>query len=624
MVQIATDAKNIADAFHTLANTAPNEVVYSQALASENDYLSDIPRKWQETRFKEVQGYVNAISHFLLEQGLTAGGKVAIVSGTRPEWMWADLGILSCGGVSVSVYQSLLPDDIAYILYDSDSKFVVAENQEQVDKLLEIVSKSWDIPATEDRGATSSNISLQKIIAIEDVDSHELVVQLSTILENKDATIPEATTTLTRDDVASLVYTSGTTGPPKGVIQSHGNHLANVRQAYDSDLLVEENSLALFLPLAHAFAKLMGYLGFLTLAQLRFPAIVDRKSSKLIPASVTKDIREGSAHIDPLVPRLLEKMRDGIIAKAAAPGLSGKLISLTLWAARENYQASKADTSPGFLAQLAYGLTGGLRKKIRLKLFGPHFKFCVSGGAKLPIAVAEFFTGLGIDIIEGYGLTETCVAANVGRLKNNKIGSVGPVLSDDIQMKIAEDGEILFKGPNIALGYHNRPTATKQAWDEDGWYHTGDLGSVDEDGYLFIVGRKKEIIVTSGGKNIAPHDIEETIKLNPLVGQSVLIGDGRKYCVALVALNQEEALRWAKAKGISDTSALHENEQVREYIWSTVSEMNGGLASYETVKKIFIVPEEFSIDNGQMTPTFKVKRSIVEKAYAAEIDAMYH
>ena len=473
MVQIATAAKNIADAFHTLANSAPEAIVYSQAQAKKNDYLSDNPRTWRESRFREVQAYVNAIAQFLVQEGLQRSDKVAILSGSRPEWMWADLGVLSAGGVSVSIYQSLPADDIAYILYDSESRYVVAENQEQVDKLIEIVAKPWDIPGTEDRPAGTGEISLQKIIAIEQVDPHELVVQLDGIISETAAEIPDAVSALDRDTIASLVYTSGTTGPPKGVIQTHGNHLANVRQAYDSELLTEENSVALFLPLAHAFAKLMGYLGFLTLAELRFPAVIDRKTSKLVPASVTKDIREGSAHINPLVPRLLEKMRDGIMAKAAAPGIGGKLVSLTLWAAKEVFQANKSGTTAPLLARVSFGLTSGLRKKVRQKLFGSNFRFCVSGGAKLPLSVAEFFTALGVDIIEGYGLTETCVATNVGRLKNNKIGSVGPVLSDDIQLRIADDGEILFKGPNVAIGYHNRPTATKQAWDDEGWYHTG-------------------------------------------------------------------------------------------------------------------------------------------------------
>lgn len=625
MALLVTEAKNIADAFYKQAAATPKAPVYSQAIANGDDYCSEQARQWKPATFESVQSNVCALAQYLQSIRVEQGTSVAIISASRPEWMLADLAILSCGGVSVSVYQSLPADDIGYILFDSGSQIFFAENQEQVDKLLGLIGTLQDIPGTEDRQAQQASINVKKIISFESVDPHELVVELATILkDNSTDVIPEAVASIELSDTASLVYTSGTTGPPKGVIQTHGNHLANVRQAYESKMLEERNSLSLFLPLAHAFAKLMGYLGYLTPAQLRFPAIIDTRTSKLIPQSVSKDIREGSAHIVPLVPRLLEKMKEGVQLKTRGGGIQGTLLKLTVEAAQNRYNALKQGKSPSPKDALLYALTTPLRKKIKKALFGPNFEFCVSGGAKLAITVAEFFDALDIIVIEGYGLTETCVATNVGRVANNKIGSVGPVLSDDIQLKILDDGEVIFKGPNIAKGYHGRPTATKASWDEDGWFHTGDLGELDENNYLSIIGRKKEMIITSGGKNIAPHDIETEIKEHPLVSQVVLIGDGRKYCVALLSVIEDEAKKWLEKAGkLEQNVAINEQPALKEYVWKHISDLNKTLASFETVKKIYITPEDFTVENGLLTPTFKAKRAAIEKLYSSEIDALY-
>ncbi|MCB9029984.1 MAG: long-chain fatty acid--CoA ligase [Deltaproteobacteria bacterium] len=614
--------RNLAEAFHNIASECPKTPLYSQAVY-DGKSESETPRTWVTTDYKTAQQRINKIAHYLKSVGTVKGTKIAILSASRPEWMEADIAILSCGGVAVSVYQTLPEDDVAYILYDSGAQIVFAENQQQVDKVISVSTCEWDIPATEERPAQKVSIPIQRIISIEHSDTHPLVTQLEEILMGPEQETPHDVYQIQRIDIASFVYTSGTTGPPKGVIQSHGNHLSNVRQSCDTEQFGDGSDFMLFLPLAHSFAKLVGYLGFLTPALIKFPAVVDKKTSALDPGSVTRDIREGSATIVPVVPRLLEKMKAGVQAKASGSGLAAKLLAATISSALAVRKADRDGANASFGDKLVYKLTAGLRKKVKEKLFGPRHVFCISGGAKLPTNVGYFFDALGINILEGYGLTETCVATNMNRLQKNKIGTVGPVLTEDIELQIAEDGEILFRGPNVALGYHNRVEATRKQWDSKGWFHTGDLGSLDDDGYLTITGRKKEIIVTSNGKNIAPHDIEDAIKASPYVSQVVMIGDGRSYCTALITLEMEQVEIWARANSHTLAKPYSANSSLQSLISKEVDKVNEDLARHEQIKKFTILDEDFTIDNGLLTPTFKVKKGLVEKQYQQQIEDMY-
>ena len=613
--------QNLPEAFFYAAEYYSDSTVYSQAIIEAGDTGSQ-PRNWEGRSFLEVKERVLKIAAYLKALGCSKGDKIAILSYTRPEWMEADLAILSVGAVSISVYQSLPEDDVGYILYDSDTEIVFAENQEQVDKLIDLLSKECNIPATEEREATKARISLRKIITFENTSAHELIVPLSEILNTSEATEIDVSD-IKADDLAALVYTSGTTGPPKGVMQTHANHLANVRQVIDSKLVVDGTKIMLFLPLAHSFAKLMGYIGFLTKPSLCFPGIPDKTSSKLDPKSVTQDIREANSTVIPIVPRLLEKMQAGIQQKAAAGGIGGIILRTTLTAAKAIYDDKNTGKPASGIERFLYSLTAGLRKKIIAKLFGPSFNYAVSGGAKLNPDTAHFFAMLGIEILEGYGLTETCVATNVNHTGKVKIGTVGPRLADDIELKIASDGEILFRGPNVTSGYYNRETATRESWDSEGWFHTGDLGSLDEQGYLTIEGRKKEILVTSYGKNIAPEHIEQRLKGASLISQAVLIGDGRAYCVAVLTLDEEAVKAWSSKSGNGHPEDRSAGSKLYEDVWSQVEDINAELASYETVKKIFISPYEFTVDNGFLTPTFKVKRRVVLDNFKSEIDSLY-
>lgn len=611
----------LAEAFFILAEESPDTVVYEQAQVGLNDDL-EIPREWHSRTYREVADRVRIISTYLKRIGVQKGDRVAILSYTRPEWMEADIAILSLGAISVSIYQSLPADDIGYILFDSGAEYVFAENQEQLEKLQDLSGRSCEIAATEDREATQTQTTLKRIITFEECKQSNLVVCYRDLITAGDQEnfSPEP---VERNELAAFVYTSGTTGPPKGVMQTHGNHLSNVRQAMEAGICTEQNTVTLFLPLAHSFAKLIGYIGFLSLTQLKFPAIADPKSSKLTPESVTKDIREAGSDIVPLVPRLLEKMQAGILQKTKSGGVQGFILKTTVNAALEMMEARKRGSAPGLLARTLYEGTAPIRKKICTQLFGSGFQYCISGGAKLSVPTANFFDALGILILQGYGLTETVVATNVNRKDSNRIGTVGPVLSSDIEIKIAADNEIIFRGPNVSPGYYGRPTATAASWDENGWFHTGDLGSVDENGYLTIEGRKKEILVSSYGKNIAPEPIEQEIATLPEISQVVLVGDGRPFCVALITLDSVAVDLWCKNHSYSLNGSFENDPRIRQYVEKHIEHISSGLAGFETPRKFAILPIDFTVDNGFLTPTFKVKRRVVLAEYEDLIESLY-
>lgn len=607
------DRQSLPESFWITATKCSNQVVYRRAIVQDpaNPFS---PRRWQSVTYAEVGARVGRIRDYLFSVGVRRGDRVAIISSTRPEWMEADLAILSLGAIVVSVYPSLTAEEVAYLLFDAGVGVAFAENEEQAAKLRDLATRECLIPGTEDRPPTTTRLELRHIVTFEEVSPGPITTDLKTLLSGNFPAAPgEFDATLSRESLACLVYTSGTTGPPKGVAQTHGNHLANVRQVVESGLVREDSHLLLVLPLAHSFAKLMAYIGFLTPATLSFPAIVDRRSSRLNPAAVTKDIREANAGIIPLVPRFLEKMQSGILEKTHGVGLSALLLRLTIRLAKQRQLLGRL--SP--IETLLWSATAGVRRRVKRALFGNSFEFVVSGGAKLGPDTNRFFDGMQIEVLEGYGLTETCVATNINRRGQKKIGTVGPVLASDIELQFGPDGEILFRGPNITRGYYNRPSATKIAWDGDGWFHTGDLGSIDSDGFLSVTGRKKELLVTSYGKKVAPSEIEEKVKTHPLVSQAILVGDGKSYCSVLLTLDQLVLRDW-KARGQAQDEAA-----IKSVIEGHIEEVNKSLASYESIKRFAFLPEEPSIENGLMTPTFKVKRQVIVSRYKDLIESLY-
>jgi long-chain acyl-CoA synthetase len=308
------------------------------------------------------------------------------------------------------------------------------------------------------------------------------------------------------------------------------------------------------------------------------------------------------------VPRLLEKVKDSIIQKSRAGTFAARILSITLQASQRVWQAQQSNGAPSLLDQIIVAATGSIRTKIKEQIFGTCYRHAISGGAKLPVDVANFFWSLDIPVFEGYGLTETCVATNVNRINRYRLGSVGPAF-DFIQTKIAEDGEILFKGPNITQGYYKRPRATEESWDSEGWFHTGDIGHLDADGFLFITDRKKDLIVTAGGKKVPPIKVENLLIRSPEVDHAIYFGDGKPYCVALVSLNQ--------AARTLDTAAQE------KLIESIRVDTNKELASFEEVKKIALLPQELTVENGMLTPTLKVKRKVVINTFRSLIESLY-
>jgi long-chain acyl-CoA synthetase len=445
------------------------------------------------------------------------------------------------------------------------------------------------MPARDDIPESTVQLKFSNVISIEEACGYKNLDLLTNILSSSnDFTVSES---INRNSISSLVYTSGTTGPSKGVMQTHGNHLSNVEQATRSGVFGLDGSLFLFLPLAHSFARLIAYLGALTKVKVIYCGVPNQKKSLVDLALVAKEMATADAHIIPSVPRLFEKIKATL--QSPKPGLAGLLLKVTLWSSMSKLNPIRLITSP-------------IRKKIKSKIFGRKFTHAISGGAKLPKSVAEFFAHLDIKIFEGYGLTETCVATNVNLPARWKIGSVGPAF-DKVEIKIAEDGEILFKGPNITKGYWNRPIATKDSWDTDGWFHTGDIGHLDNEGFLFITDRKKDLVITAGGKKIPPQRVESLLLADSLISHAVYFGDEKPFCIALVFLSAHQ---------LNDQQLNSKLEQIK-------TKVNSQLASYENIKKLVVIPDELTIENGALTPTHKVKRKEVIKRYKDIIEEQY-
>jgi len=618
-----TDARHIADAFWRRVTSEPDTVIYRYALASSPSSA----RVWREETYQEAGAKVSRLAHYLKARGVGPGTTVAILSNTRTEWMLADMAAQTIGAIVVSVYQSLTAAEAGFILYDSKASFVFIENEEQARKIAWLKDNPCPIPEREDIPASYERLNLSTIIAFETISSLNGIDIVRDIVESTSLpSLPPATPAeISRSSIASYVYTSGTTGPPKGVIQTHGNHLTNIEQAAISGVFAGDGSLFLYLPLAHSFARLIYYVGYLTSSSLVLPAVIDHHSSKLDLASIARDIREGSATVVPSVPRLFEKMAGAIKTRAEGRGISNKILRLCLNNA-QRHRANQAMGKPlGLIDSIIFTALDSVRKKVSAQLFGPNFKHAISGGARLDPEVNKFFDALGMTICEGYGLTETCVATHVNLPEKPRIGSVGPVFKWVEALISPEDSEIWLRGPNVTQGYLNRPSATADAWTRDGWFKTGDVGRVDEDGFLFITDRKKELVITAGGKKIPPTELEGVFKRYPFVSHAFLYGDGKPYCVMLFTVNDLELRAQLQAERviIAPEDKLATHPVVLKKFERAVSTANESLASYETIKRFAVLDEDFSIENGLLTPTLKMKRRLIVQRHSKVIDALY-
>ena len=567
---------------------------------------------WKTTTWREVGETVREVALGLLALGRGKGDAVALLSGSRAEWVQADFAIFSAGGVTVPVYPSYPPDLIAYIVNDSGARTIIVEDPAQLAKVLQarektpnlehiVVISGYDAPHPP---KTVMTWEMLRRLGRESADAHR-----STLAERVASTRPI--------DLATIVYTSGTTGPPKGVMQTHGNHVAAVSASKQATPVEEGWVHLLFLPLAHSFARLESFLGVAHGLTTAFAENLDK---------VGENLRETRPHFICSVPRVFEKVYGKILAGVEAGSPVKKKIfnwavSVGRDVSRHQQRGQPVPTPLEVKRKIAHKL---VFSKLHAAL-GGRLRWAVSGGAPLSRDIAEFFHAAGILLLEGYGLTETCPVLTFNRPDRFKFGSVGQTLPG-VQLQLAADGEILARGPNIAtLGYFKQPEATHEVFDADGWFHTGDIGTLDGDGFLFITDRKKDLIVTAGGMNIAPQNIENLLKADPFISQVMIYGDRRPYPVALITVNSDELSKFAREQGIltSEAAAIVKHPKVVERVGRTVEEKNTQLQSYARIKRFTVLPTDFTLDGGELTPTLKVKRRVVSQKYQDAIEELY-
>ena len=553
--------------------------------------------EWQVISSRQLYGYVVAMARVLKQWGIRKGDRVAILSENRPEWMIADFACAASGFVDVPIYTTLTAEQTLYLLKNSSARVVFVSTLEQLRKVQSIQAQTL----------------VEKIVVMDDVAEMNMVPMWS--LLNGASTMPDPefdqdAHAIQAEDLATLIYTSGTTGTSKGVMLTHGNLTACAIMASKQAEWEPGDVYLSFLPLSHVTARHVDYVCYLDGVTIVYCAVFDQLPQMLQDAKPT---------IIVAVPRVYEKVRQEA-ERRAGRGLKRKIFDWALHVGeRHRDEIARGETPTGFAWNLASRL---VYQKIR-QGFGGRSRAYFSGGAPLGKDMAEWFCAMGIPIMEGYGLTETSPTLSVNRRGAFKIGSVGKV-NDGLQLKIAEDGEILVKGPTVFKGYWEMPEETQAAF-TDGWFKTGDIGELDSDGFLHITDRKKDLIKTSGGKFIAPQPIENALKSNVLVAQAAIIGDRRKYASVIISPHFPLLEDWAKANGVPFNSRpeLVAATKVRELYRGIVEDLNKKLAHFETIKKIIVVPDEFTVATGEITPTLKLKRRVIEARYKQQIDELY-
>jgi long-chain acyl-CoA synthetase len=562
----------------------------------------DASGQWVSKTYREVGDIVRRLALGLIELGIEKGDKVSILANTRPEWTYFDFAALSVGAVVVPIYQTNSPDECRYVLENSDAKAVIVEDSEQlakIDQVRDRVPKLEHVVRME--GAGGNAISMDELIEAGSSRS--------------DSEWEQRWQSVTPDDICTFIYTSGTTGPPKGCVISHGNYRSMVTMALDESVLDRNTTTYLFLPLAHSFALLIQLLSFDLGGNI---AYWERDPLKIIPNLV-----EVKPDYFPSVPRIFEKIYTAATSEVEKSGGLKKLVfNWAIGVGKKVRRKERAGEPIGWLLRKQYEVADKqVLSKIRA-LFGGRMKNCVTGAAPINPEILRFFDAAGVLVLEGWGMTETSTAATVARPDAFKIGKVGRAFRG-CEIRIADDGEILVKGPNVFQGYYKNEEATRETL-EDGWLHTGDIGELDADGYLSITGRKKDIIITAGGKNITPANLEAEIKQSPYVSQCVVIGDRRPYLVALVTLDMEECAKLAEERGWpADSAELAHHEGMRQLLQEHLDQVNEKFARVEQVKKFEILPHDLSQEGGELTPTLKVKRNVVADKYEQEVDALY-
>nr|WP_202495011.1 long-chain fatty acid--CoA ligase [Streptomyces sp. SID4982] len=575
------------------------------------------PDEWRSLSWSQAAERVHAIAAGLIELGIEPEQRVALASSTRVEWILADLGIMCAGGATTTVYPQTNADESSFILSDSESRVLIAEDAAQVAKALE---RRAELPA------------LAKVVVIdpEGAETGDWVITLAELerrgaayLQQHPELIKERVGAITRDQLATLIYTSGTTGRPKGVRLPHDNWSYMARAIASTGLVTADDVQYLWLPLAHVFGKV------LTSGQIEVGHVtaVDGRVDKII---------ENLPVVRPTymaaVPRIFEKVYNGVAAKAREGGAAKyKIFQWAAEVAREYAKASQDSFRRTGTASVPFALAAKHKAadalvygKLR-EAFGGRLRACVSGASALAPEIGYFFSGAGIHILEGYGLTETSAASFVNPGEAYRTGTVGKPMPG-CEVRIADDGEILLRGPGVMEGYHQQPEKTAEVLESDGWFHTGDIGELSADGYLRITDRKKDLIKTSGGKYVAPAEVEGQFKaVCPYVSNILVHGADRNYCTALIALDEAAILKWAADNGLEGRSYAEvvAAPQTVELVDGFVKQLNEGLQRWQTIKKFRLLPRDLDVEHGEITPSLKLKRPVVEREYKGLIDEMY-
>ncbi|MBI4417518.1 MAG: long-chain fatty acid--CoA ligase [Ignavibacteriales bacterium] len=558
----------------------------------------------------EYRRQVERFALGLASLGVRRGDRLSIISENRPEWVVADMAMVILGVVNVPIYPTLTPKQIEFIYIDAGVRMAIVSNQMQLNKILRIRD---DVK------------SLEKTVVMSDkgVITGNEVISFSRIYEMGDAfgqTHPDllraSISQIKPDDLLTFIYTSGTTGNPKGVMLTHKNLVSNIKASADVIPFGETDVLLSFLPLCHSFERMAGYYTAMACgATVAYAESVETVRDNLLEVHPT---------IVTTVPRLFERIYNRLMKQVdSSPAVRQKIFHWAVGVGKEMAAARRAGKIPPML-KIQHGLASKLVYSKLKERTGGKIRFFVSGGAALPKMLGEFFEAVGIQIIEGYGLTETSPVLTVNRLHDYRFGTVGKPIPG-VELKIAEDGEILARGPNIMMGYYNNKKATEEVIDRDGWFHTGDIGHFDEGGHLIITDRKKHLFVSSGGKNIAPQPIENLFLASKYIDQFVLIGDGRMFLTALIVPEFEVLKEYARQNGIGFESDydLATHDSIREMYRKEIEMIQRELPAFERVRRFELLDKPLTVESGDITPTLKVKRKVVEEKYAGLIEKMY-
>ncbi|MGW3547170.1 AMP-dependent synthetase/ligase [Janibacter hoylei] len=566
---------------------------------------------WDELTWAQLGDRVWQLAAGLVDLGIRPEDRVSLASSTRIEWVLADYAIMAAGAATTTIYPTSISDDVAFIVDNSGSRVVIAEDAEQVGKLRQVrdaIPEVMTVVVVDTDGVDLDDW----VISFEDLEARGaalLAAEPGVVDARIDATGPQS--------LATIIYTSGTTGRPKGVRLRHATWTYQGAAIRSTGMLTPDDVHYLWLPLSHVFAKVL----LLISTDVGMQTAVDGRIDKIVD-----NLGEVRPTFMAAAPRIFEKVYGKLsLGMQEEGGAKAKIFDFASATARQYSQAQSDGRRPGLLLGLKHKVADKLVfAKVRDR-FGGRVRFFISGSAALNTDIAHWFNGAGLPILEGYGLTETSAAATVNRPYALRVGTVGwPNVQTEI--KVAEDGEILVRGEHVMEGYHNNPEATAEVLTEDGWFHTGDIGEVDADGFVKITDRKKDLFKTSNGKYVAPSQIESTFKgLCPYVGQLLVHGENRQFVTALVTLDEEAIQPWAEANGLADAgyTEIVSSMQAREMVQSYVDELNAGLNRHEQIKRFHILGRDLTVEDGELTPSLKLRRKVVADKFKGDIEEMY-